>query len=595
MKSPIVIHLNGTPINGRIDGIDAFNISLRENDDDGGLAKSYSSELTFYDDGYSILKTNLIDDPNGFINKVDVKIFDECCGRLVFEGAIQGDGIDWCEPECRISAQVVEQKAALNCVKSKLIYDNEFGFLNRQQKKVRYCVDMRPDFLIGILIFLYAILNAAIYVVLIPLAAVVVVIQSIALIVCGIVCAVSPGCTLADCVGGTWTNPTDTWDEITGWFTDLQSRMIQCQWYHPTALVRDYVKNACDVCGLQFESSILNDPSSPYFNLLLFSAPVRKGYKPSETNGLLITENLPIETLDTLMTNHLKPLFNARYWIVGNKLIFERKDYFVGLSTWIDSEQLLNDGRIVDNEICFSWIDKPRPSFGQYQYSQDGSDLDGNEAKDRFEDIVEWNPSPSSPMQSGSLDVIFQSSCARFRDDGAGPDPLGGQIFFDFLFGNAIDNSRDLLMMSQHTAFNYKFLIWNAGSGDDHATIERNYPNAFTGGPVYGTYYEPDSGGLFIFEDVPLSPEKLNNYPMWVNENNTNNLYSLFHYIDNPRLPGNKLFNFNFTFTFDCGQFDAIDFSKSVRLRVGNTIKFGEIKELQIDFVKRTIGVSGIV
>lgn len=595
MKSPIVIKLNGTEITGRLDGIESFNITLRENDDDGGLAKSYSTELRFFDDGYSILKSSLIDDPNGFANQVDVQIFDECCGRLVFDGFIQGDGIDWCEPECWVSAQVVEKKTALNCIKSKLIYDNENGFLNLQQKKLRYCVDIRPDFIIGILIFIYAILNAAIYTVLIPLAAVVVVIQSIAFIVCSIVCAVSPGCTLADCAGGTWTNPTGAFSEISGWFTDLQNRMIQCQWYHPTALVRDYIKNACDVCGLQFQSSILNDPSSPYFNLLLFSAPVRKGYKPSENNGLLITENLPIETVDTLVKNYLGPFFNAKYWIVGNTLIFERKDYFVGTTTWIDAEQLLNDGRIVDNQICFSWIDKPRPSFAEYKYSQDGSDLDGNEAKSRYEDIVEWNPFPTSPTQSGSLDVIFQSACARFRDDGAGPDPLGGQTSFDFLFGNAIDNSRDLLMMSQHTAFLYKFLIWDPTSGNDTARIERSYSNAFTGGAVYNDYFIPSSGGEIIIPNIPIPDDKLFNYPMFVDANHTNNLYSLFQYIDNPRLAGNKLFNFNFTYTFDCGEFDAIDFSKSIRLRVGNTIKFGEIKELQIDFVKRTIGVSGIV
>lgn len=154
MKSPIVIKLNGTEITGRLDGIESFNITLRENDDDGGLAKSYSTELRFFDDGYSILKSALIDDPNGFANQVDVQIFDECCGRLVFDGFIQGDGIDWCEPECWVSAQVVEKKTALNCIKSKLIYDNENGFLNVQQKKLRYCVDIRPDFIIGILIFL---------------------------------------------------------------------------------------------------------------------------------------------------------------------------------------------------------------------------------------------------------------------------------------------------------------------------------------------------------------------------------------------------------------------------------------------------------
>jgi hypothetical protein len=47
MKSPIVIKLNGTEITGRLDGIESFNITLRENDDDGGLAKSYSTELRF--------------------------------------------------------------------------------------------------------------------------------------------------------------------------------------------------------------------------------------------------------------------------------------------------------------------------------------------------------------------------------------------------------------------------------------------------------------------------------------------------------------------------------------------------------------------
>lgn len=598
MKSPIVIHLNGTVINGRIDGVESFEITQRENDDDGGLVKSYSSELKFYDDGYSLIRPILVDNANGFSNSIDVQIFDECCGRLVFDGLITGDKIDWCEPECWISANVVEKKPGLNCVKSKLLYDNQNGFLNNQQKKVRYCVDVRPNFILSVLLLIYAILNLLIYAVILPLSLVVVVIQSIAFVICQIVCAI-PGtpCNSATCTGGTWTNPQNSFSEITGWLTDMQNRLIQCQWYHPTALVRDYVKNVCDICGLQFQSSILNDPSSPYFNLLLFSAPIRKGYKPSETNGLLISENLPIETLDTLMTKYLKPMFNAKYWIVGNKLIFERKDYFVGTSTWIDSEQMLNDGRIIENQICFSYIDRERPSFGEYNYSLDGMDLTGNEAFERYDEIVEWNPFPISPTQSGSINLVLLSSMARFRDDAAGVDTLGGfeSGVYNTLFGGAIANSRDILLMNQHNAFNYKFMIWNPSSGLENARVERSYSNSFTGGPVVGNYFEPALGGELVIENVPLDENKLFNYPMFFNENNTNNLYSLFHYIDNPRLPGTKIFNFNFSFSFDCGELDAIDFSKTIRIRVGNTIKFGEIKELKIDFVKRTIGVSGIV
>ena len=599
MKSPIVIKLNGTVITGRIDGVEQFNVTWRENDDDGGLAKSYSSELRFYDDGYSILKSLLIDDPNGFINEVDVQIFDECCGRLVFDGFISGSSIDWCDPECWIAGSVIEKKAALNCVKSTLLTDNRDGFLDRPQKKLRYCVETRPDFLYSILFLIYGILSTAIFVVLIPLSAVVVVIQSIAFIVCTIVCAVSPGCTLADCQGGTWTNPTNTWTEITGWFNDLRDRMIQCQWYHPTALVRDYIQNVCDKCGLTFQSSILNDPSSPYFNLLLFTAPIQRGYKPSESESKLIEQNLPIETLDTLFTRHLNSIFNAKYWIVGNTLVFERKDYFATSVQWVDSEQLFNDGKIVDNQICFSWIDKPQKAFAIYKFSQDAIDIAANEPGGRFEDIVEWN-SPPSQRQKDALELTLSSSMARFRNDGAGWDNLAQQVYtsllFIFPFIPTINQSIGLLMMSQHTASNYKFLIWDQSSGTENAKVKTGYDQTFTSGNVFRPFLTPGSEVLAAFNQSNIvPPANLYNYPMSFNEDNTNNLYTLFHYIDNPRLPGTRLFNFNFTFSFDCGEFDAIDFSKSVRIRVGNSVKFGEIKELQIDFVKRTIGVSGIV
>lgn len=557
MKSPIVIKLNGTVINGRIDGVEQFNITWRENDDDGGLAKSYSSELRFYDDGYSILKTILIDNPNGFINQVDVQIFDECCGRLVFDGEITGDGIDWCEPECWISANVVEKKESLNCVKSTLITDNHDGFLFRSQKKMRYCVEPRPEFLYTVLFFIYGIINLVITI-------------------------VTLGTNL-----------------IFGYMDNFRARMIQCNWYHPSALVRDYVENVCRKCGLQFESSILNTPGSPYYDLLLFSAQVRKGFKPSGVNPYLIPENYPIETLDTLFTRHLNPIFNAKYWIVGNRLIFERKDFFSNTNTWIDAEQLLNDGRIIENQICFSWIDKEQYSFGNYKYSPDAMDIASNEIAGRYDDIVEWNPPPTSPRQKGSLDLTLQSSRTRFRNDGAGPDILVEAVVNSFVFGitsgGFVDSTNGNIIMSNHTASNYKFIIWNSGSGDNYSKANFGYSTTFTGGDVQRPFYPPGIENPLLVGVTPVAPNYLYNYPMNFNEENTNNLYTLFHYIDNPRLAGTKLFNFNFTFSFDCGEYNGIDFSKSVRLRVGNNIKFGEIKELQIDFVKRTIGVSGIV
>lgn len=556
MKSPIVIKLNGTVINGRIDGIEQFTVTWRENDDDGGLAKSYSSELKFYDDGYSILKSVLVDNVNGFLNEIDVQIFDECCGRLVFDGFISGNSVDWCEPECWISASVVEKKAALNCVKSTLITDNHDDFLDQAQKKLRYCVEPRPEFIYVILFYIYGAINLLIAIV-----------------------------TL-----GT--------SEIFGFMDNFKARMIQCNWYHPTPLVRDYIQNVCRKCGLTFESSILNDPGSPYFDLLLFSAPIQKGFKPSGTEAKLIEQNYPIETLDTLFTRHLNPIFNAKYWIVGNTLVFERKDFFSNTNQWIDAEQLLIDGRIVDNQICFSWIDKPQKAFAIYKYSMDAFDITSNEAGGRYEDIVEWNPPPTSARQKDALELTLLSSKSRFRNDAAGPDVLleaGSNFLFSLTTNSFIQSTNGNLLMANHTASNYKFIIWNAGSGNEFARANFNYSTAFTNGNVVRPYWPPGIENPLILPNQFVPPVNLYNYPMSFNEDNANNLYTLFHYIDNPRLPGTRLFNFNFTFSFDCGEYNNIDFSKSIRLRVGQNVKFGEIKELQIDFVKRTIGVSGIV
>lgn len=595
MKSPIVIKLNGTLITGRIDGVESFAVTLRENDEDGSLAKSFTTELRFYDDGYNILKNQLIDAPNGFINQVDVQIFDECCGRLVFDGVINGDSIDWCEPECWVATQIVERKDVLNCVKSRLIYDDQNGFLDQNQKKVRYCVDVRPDFLLAILFLVYYILQVTIVTILVPIGLSLAPLSIIVFAICLIVCAI-PGtdCETSDCTDNEFINPVELFDTIRDFLQDINARIFQCQFYHPTALVRDYIQNACTLCGLQFESSILNDPASPYYDLLLFSASVRKGYKPTETEGKLISDNLPVETIDTLMKTYLMPMFNAKYWIVGNRLIFERKDFFDGTTQWIDGEQMLNNGRIIENQICFSWIDRERPAYGDYKYSPDGSDLICNEVGDRFNEIVEWN-SPPSNAQSESKDLVLLSSMSRYRADDAGPDNFRlfqNNTIISVLFGSALANSENLLLLSQHTPLNYKFLIWDSASGLDNARIKRSYSSSFTGGNVLGNTYNIIGQ---TFNNQVLNPNKLFNYPMWFKANNSNNLYSLFHYIDNPRLPGAKLFNFNFTFQFTCGEFDSIDFSKTVRLKVGNNVKFGQIKELQIDFVKRTIAVSGIV
>jgi hypothetical protein len=331
----------------------------------------------------------------------------------------------------------------------------------------------------------------------------------------------------------------------------------------------------------------LNDPASIYFNTLLWSAPVEKGILNSIPSGGLIEQNKPIETLQTLLDNVLKPTFNGDYQIVGNTLIFERRDFFQSTSTWIDAEQMLNNGNIIDNQICYSWIDRERYAFGRFEYSMDALDIIGNEAKLRFNDIVEWNI-PYNITQSGQYQNILPISMARFRGD----DVDNEGTIFDFLsiyqgglinvfFGGIFSNDENQMMLNNHCGFNYKLLIWD-GANMDSGKIVHEFDQSFTGGPV-------------LVDGATIDDDDLFNYPFWFKEENTNNLYSLFHYIDDPRLPGTTQFNFNFSFPFSCQQLADFDFNKVVRLPKNGSIVYGRVKEVKINFINRTISVSGIV
>jgi hypothetical protein len=578
------IELNNVLIVGRVDGMENFEVTLRREDNFGRTAKSFSSELTFYDDGYQILKTNLIDPVNGYGLKVDVKIYDDCCSEPVFVGVIRGDAIDWCEPDCSITSSIIEEDLAYNCLQSKVIpkLTNTSDFVN-----LIYCIEGRPKFLHIIGAILLSIIGFIISTVLLPFVIVIIIISTFIYLICSVVALISFDLTQDDC-NDSQTNPANTVDLIQDLIDETVGFFDTCNRKHPSVILRKYLEAGCAQCGLSFQSSILNNPSSIYYNSVLWAASVEKGVSNTIAGASLIAQNYPIETMETFLDNVLKPVFNGDYAIVGNSLVFERKDYFNQTTQWIDGEQLLTDGKIVENQICYSWIDRERWAFGRFEYNVDALDIIGNEAKLRFNDIVDFNV-PYSPTQTGQLNVSLPLSPARFRSD----DIDGEGTIFDILevfqggllnliFGGQFANqNKKSMLLNNHCGFNYKLLIWD-GVDRDLATIKNNYPNSFTGGPVLVDGQDVDQDDRF-------------NYPYWFKENNSNNLYSLFHFVDDPRNPSATQFNFNFSFLFNCGDLNSFDWSKTVRLPKNGSIVFGRVKEVKINFINRTMSVNGIV
>lgn len=549
MNSSLQIEIDGQFITGRIDGIESFSVTTSVDEEERAVKGTYSNELTFYDDGYAIIKAALIDDINGFAKQLPVRIFDEVCGKVVYEGVIKGDSIDWCEPECSLRANLMQDDTIASCIQNKLIWDDTYGFRTQKQYfPVRYCVVHRPIFLhilvrliAGVLTFIVAIVQAIVF---------------------AIMFIVTLG-------SYNWSQNQQTFDSINSW-------LDPCKKFHPSPFVRDYIHNVCKVCGISgFDSSILNDPSSPYYNTVLFAAQVEKGYDKNWPFAYLIEDNLPTETLYTLMRDYLKPIFNADFRIKNNRLIFERKDYFYNSNQiWINTQDIQSEGRLIQDQICFSWLDKKKYSFGDFTYTEDAQEYLANEARGRWEDIVEWNPPANPPgqvysdAQKGAYELKILSSPARFEGDGL------GDLDFVITGGANWSGNEKILAMAQQTAMNYKFLIadtsnWNKGR------IKTDYDDNFTG------------------PGLNESPSERYNYPFWFKEGYRNNLYSLFHYIENPRLPGNTRWGFSFKFEFTCAELDSFNFDKNISLVKNGSVVTGQIKEVSFDYINRIATVKG--
>jgi hypothetical protein len=296
--------------------------------------------------------------------------------------------------------------------------------------------------------------------------------------------------------------------------------------------VRDYIDNVCKKCGISFQSSILNDSNSDYYNTLYFSAPVKKGVAFDDTTTFWIDENRPLLTGSGLLDEQ-KTLYNGNWRIIGNVLTFERKDFFKTVNPWLNTADL--GGKLIS--LCYNWTATQRPAFGDFKYQLDAIDWVGNEAKARWNDIVEWND-PFSPLQKGKKQVLLPYSPARFRDDGLDEDILAiydGLPFFGF-----IKNYTGVMIMHSGTSFVPKVLIWDTASGVSDARVKKGY----------------------ITPTVPSDASY--NAPLWFDELYGQSLYKRFFEIDNPKLQTFAGKDFTLKIKYDCSLLNSVDIDRPI-------------------------------
>ena len=185
------------------------------------------------------------------LNSVDVKIEHPGCGDY-FDYTIKSSDLRWCENSiCTFDVTIKQQDEVLNCIKSTLVADNWQGWFNasidandpnaKRHPRFSYCNEQRPNGIMVMLWYFAVILMTISLFVIVPL---VVVINSVLAILHFIKKILSK-------LGfntSRWNIP----DIING--SDLKDTYAQffvesagCGREHPAPLIRDYIKNVCDL------------------------------------------------------------------------------------------------------------------------------------------------------------------------------------------------------------------------------------------------------------------------------------------------------------------------------------------------------------
>jgi len=424
------IYLDGIPVDYPSGELLNPSFTLRRITDTGDRAFSFAGELSFTGKDFDYLYARLVTDSNALENKVIMKFVNDCCSQnQTYEFYIDHKSLQWCENSCDLTAAAIEKSLSndqYTCLQNTLIWDNYAGFKSKAHPRMAYCNELRPNWLHDVLIILTMATWTSFLVygpLLILVASIINTINFVIQIindVIGVVNGLGGSLNPVDPIDLDGDPSTNAFQEINNWVNNLLAQSFGCGRKHPSPLVRDYINNVCGKCGLTFKSSILNDPNSVYYNTVYVNAPINKGVTEADTTTYWIDENAPILSGLQLL-DELSPVYVAKFEIINSELIFEREDFFIPKTPWIDITTI-DETKV--NKVCWKWSTNPRYSYANMYYQKDGVNWVGSEAVARWGDIVDWNNSPYSNLQKGEYKPFIGYAACRFRDDGIDRDVL---------------------------------------------------------------------------------------------------------------------------------------------------------------------------
>jgi hypothetical protein len=518
------------------------------------IQKSASNSLIILGQAYQMLKAWLLDHVAAPLHQMEVRITDDCGQYVGF--TIHSSQLAYCEDgQCQYDVTMAQQDAAMTCIKRTVISDNWQGWFQevprggKKHPRFIYCNEERPNAKLVITWYLIQQLQILTYIVFTLAFPALALILGILTVIKAILDAV------ADIIGTDSFADIPTlatlpdYGDLSDFFGNLYVESAGCGREHPAPLIRDYIQNVCDKCGVTvtaqsapilFAETLQIDSSSdgvktiqnPYYNACYLRPDVQRGIRSitsrspffgvqNNNTDYYIPDNAPLESLDMFL-DRIKGAWNAEWYLRDGTLIFQRTDYFEDPNPLYDFRNGGADRNKIVEGVCFDWNERRMPAYGKGLYNVDALDSCGNEALSQQNGLVLFGNKENNPMFEGGLDMTLQGlSGARFRFDGAGPDyitdamaamakfstimngPLqliaGDQILKD-IDGRINGSAGYALLLKDEMTTLPKILIWD-GASYEAAKCVRNkigLPNRLVPSPVpeVNPYYNDIGGGI---------------------------------------------------------------------------------------------------
>jgi len=498
------LYIDGIEVTGDAIGLKKFTIEVSKNSTDSTVQKTLSSEVTLKGDSAKWIESRYFTDCNAFTVEVPARFYSESCGGFGVDLVLTISGMKTMPCECLVSfplKSITDANKAYNRLSKEYFWEN--GYVDGAVlPKVPFCI--QPS----MLQYLVLLIRQALAIAFAPSGFIFKVIDTIVNAVIDAVDAITPGD-----IGNV------DLDVIDNVFALIDNFITGAGNYAPTIIIRDAISYQCGVNDLNFSSTILNDSSSDYYEMVMFSLEGgRKGGfndKSAATAKDVFEHNAPLLTTIGLLES-LKMIFNAEYRIIGKTLFFEEIEWFQDPNNLI---QILDAVDYCKNNLIsatYSYNSSRACAYGDFQFSQDSQDGEGNKAlRTLYKDKVEFNDPPSD-AQKGVCSVIAESYAAsRFMFDQESYEKKGffdwenlidefrdgSQGFFGFLFGNdGYIRTNDLIVTRDMTE-KYKLLILENNYDPEEALVIRKpIPDAVDEGKSKYHYYNYP---LYMKEDLP--------------------------------------------------------------------------------------------